>query len=77
MFVDKDTTYSFCDSDALVIENMPVGEYMIEARNNGSRENDVEKKNSFEMSVKADKSKVTLAYKDYDFAALYGLGNCV
>lgn len=29
------------------------------------------------MSVKADKSKVTLAYKDYDFAALYGLGNCV
>jgi len=40
---------------------MPVGEYRIKARTGSSSSDDSEKKNSFEMSVKADKSKVTLA----------------
>jgi hypothetical protein len=54
---------------------MPVGEYRIMVKAN--EEDDHEKKSSFELSVKADQAKVTVAYKNYDFKALEDLRQCI
>jgi len=55
---------------------MPVGEYKIKVHSNFG--NDLDKKNSFELAVKAEQAKVTLAYKDYgDWGVLNALSSCV
>ena len=57
------------------MENMPVGEYRIMVKTNDK--DDHEKKNSFELSVKAEYAEVTVAYKNYDFKALEDLRQCI
>jgi len=54
---------------------MPVGEYRIMVKTNDK--DDHEKKNSFELSVKAEYAEVTVAYKNYDFKALEDLRQCI
>jgi len=53
---------------------MPVGEYKIVVTAGGNSVDVLAKKNSFELSVKAEQAEVKLAYKHYDdIGALYGV----
>lgn len=49
---------------------MPVGDFIVSVDTGGGSENEQQKKNSFELVVKAGKEKVTVARKEYDMLAL-------
>lgn len=75
-YYDDKVKYEWCNRNAQVIENMPVGDFIVSVDTGGGSENEQQKKNSFELVVKAPKEKVTVARKEYDMLALQEVDYC-